>query len=83
MSALPPILKDLLNRKDSQGINNPLSPPSDPVQRRLQSPPTKSNFLAVEKTSPGGVTQVHFLIFREGIESALQSKGISLIVLEK
>jgi hypothetical protein len=29
------------------------------------------------------VTQVHFLIFREGIESALQSKGISLIVLEK
>jgi hypothetical protein len=29
-----------------QGIN-PLSPPSDPVQRRLQSPPAKSNFLAV------------------------------------
>ena len=26
---------------------NPLSPPSDPVQRRLQSPPAKSNFLAV------------------------------------
>jgi len=28
--------------------NNPLSPPSDPVQRRLQSPPAKSNFLAVQ-----------------------------------
>jgi hypothetical protein len=28
-------------------FNNPLSPPSDPVQRRLQSPPAKSNFLAV------------------------------------
>ena len=27
--------------------DNPLSPPSDPVQRRLQSPPAKSNFLAV------------------------------------
>ena len=27
---------------------NPLSPPSDPVQRRLQSPPAKSNFLAVD-----------------------------------
>ncbi len=26
---------------------NPLSPPSDPVQRRLQSPSAKSNFLAV------------------------------------
>ena len=26
---------------------NPLSPPSDPVQRRLQSPPAKSKFLAV------------------------------------
>ena len=25
--------------------DNPLSPPSDPVQRRLQSPPAKSNFL--------------------------------------
>jgi hypothetical protein len=29
------------------------------------------------------VTQVHFLIFREGIESALQAKGISLIALEE
>jgi hypothetical protein len=29
---------------------NPLSPPSDPVQRRLQSPPAKSNFLAVTFT---------------------------------
>jgi hypothetical protein len=28
---------------------NPLSPPSDPVQRRLQSPSAKSNFLAVGK----------------------------------
>jgi len=28
-------------------VINPLSPPSDPVQRRLQSPPAKSNFLAV------------------------------------
>jgi hypothetical protein len=28
-------------------LANPLSPPSDPVQRRLQSPPAKSNFLAV------------------------------------
>ena len=27
--------------------NNPLSPPSDPVQRRLQNPPAKSKFLAV------------------------------------
>ena len=26
---------------------NPLSSPSDPVQRRLQSPPAKSKFLAV------------------------------------
>ena len=26
---------------------NPLSPPSDPVQRRLQSPSAKSKFLAV------------------------------------
>jgi|TARA_B110000037_G_scaffold185394_1_gene214810 hypothetical protein len=31
---------------------NPLSPPSDPVQRRLQSPPAKSNFLAVPKNPP-------------------------------
>jgi len=28
--------------------NNPLSPPSDPVQRRLQSPPAKNKFLAVK-----------------------------------
>jgi len=27
--------------------DNPLSPPSDPVQRRLQSSPAKSKFLAV------------------------------------
>ena len=26
---------------------NPLSPPSAPVQRRLQGPPAKSKFLAV------------------------------------
>ena len=32
--------------------NNPLSPPSDPVQRRLQSPPAKSNFLAVRVGRP-------------------------------
>jgi len=31
---------------------NPLSPPSDPVQRRLQSPSAKSNFLAVEEETP-------------------------------
>ena len=30
-----------------QALDNPLSPPSDPVQRRLQSPSAKSNFLAV------------------------------------
>jgi hypothetical protein len=29
---------------------NPLSPPSDPVQRRLQSPPAKSNFLGACRT---------------------------------
>ncbi|MDB4630600.1 hypothetical protein OAF46_03715 [Akkermansiaceae bacterium] len=29
-------------------LDNPLSPPSDPVQRRLQSPPAKSKFLAVK-----------------------------------
>ena len=28
-------------------FTNPLSPPSDPVQRRLQGPPAKSKFLAV------------------------------------
>ena len=33
--------------------NNPLSPPSDPVQRRLQSPPAKSNFLAVSRLYGG------------------------------
>ena len=27
---------------------NPLSPPSDPVQRQLQSPPAKNKFLAVK-----------------------------------
>ena len=31
----------------SGGMINPLSPPSDPVQRRLQSPPAKNKFLAV------------------------------------
>jgi arylsulfatase A len=36
------------DRSKMQRIN-PLSPPSDPVQRRLQSPPAKSNFLAVSK----------------------------------
>ena len=35
------------DRSKMQRIN-PLSPPSDPVQRRLQSPPAKSNFLAVK-----------------------------------
>ena len=30
---------------------NPLSPPSAPVQRRLQSPPAKSKFLAVGSTA--------------------------------
>jgi hypothetical protein len=41
------------NYSDAEGSvyvgcsHNPLSPPSDPVQRRLQSPPAKSNFLAV------------------------------------
>ena len=30
----------------------PLSPPSDPVQRRLQSPPAKSKFLAVKPVTP-------------------------------
>ena len=35
---------------------NPLSPPSDPVQRRLQSPPAKSNFLAVIQSGPEMVT---------------------------
>jgi hypothetical protein len=34
-----------LTTRGSSAIN-PLSPPSDPVQRRLQSPPAKSNFLA-------------------------------------
>ena len=29
---------------------NPLSPPSAPVQRRLQGPPAKSKFLAVNLT---------------------------------
>jgi hypothetical protein len=29
---------------------NPLSPPSAPLQRRLQGPPAKSNFLAVGKS---------------------------------
>jgi hypothetical protein len=32
----------------SGGMINPLSPPSDPVQRRLQSPPAKNKFLAVK-----------------------------------
>jgi hypothetical protein len=33
---------------------NPLSPPSDPVQRRLQGPPAKSKFLAVGLLSKEG-----------------------------
>ena len=33
---------------------NPLSPPSDPVQRRLQSPSAKSNFLAVKTDHDSG-----------------------------
>ena len=36
-----------VDRPATGDSNNPLSPPSDPVQRRLQSPPAKSNFLAV------------------------------------
>jgi len=42
-----------LHWTDADDVVNPLSPPSDPVQRRLQSPSAKSNFLAV---SPG-ITQ--------------------------
>jgi hypothetical protein len=39
---------DMVHWKHHPETNfNPLSPPSDPVQRRLQSPPAKSNFLAV------------------------------------
>jgi hypothetical protein len=34
--------------------DNPLSPPSDPVQRRLQSPPAKSKFLAVQSQQRNG-----------------------------
>jgi hypothetical protein len=37
---------------------NPLSPPSDPVQRRLQSPPAKSNFLAVNRDQALGIGDV-------------------------
>ena len=37
--------------------DNPLSPPSDPVQRRLQSPPAKSKFLGVLSPTSSGVTQ--------------------------
>ena len=32
--------------------STPISSPSAPVQRRLQSPPTKSKFLAVLRTAP-------------------------------
>jgi hypothetical protein len=32
---------------DLDDLINPLSPPSAPVQRRLQGPPAKNNFLAV------------------------------------
>ena len=32
-----------------QLAQNPLSPPSAPVQRRLQGPPAKSKFLAVRR----------------------------------
>jgi len=35
---------------------NPLSPPSAPVQRRLQGPPAKSNFLAVNDPFPQTTT---------------------------
>ena len=37
---------------------NPLSPPSDPVQRRLQSPPAKTKFLGVPKVRHGGLALV-------------------------
>ena len=41
-------LKPTLERVEARlHAINPLSPPSDPVQRRLQSPPAKSKFLAV------------------------------------
>ncbi|MDA7517539.1 DUF3578 domain-containing protein [Akkermansiaceae bacterium] len=42
--SLDSIPDELLAKKTT-----PLSPPSDPVQRRLQSPPAKSKFLAVVK----------------------------------
>jgi hypothetical protein len=42
------ILRANQSQRNSRSLpNNPLSPPSDPVQRRLQSPSAKSNFLAV------------------------------------
>jgi hypothetical protein len=44
-----------VNTCDSEDIN-PLSPPSAPVQGRLQSPPAKSKFLAV-KALPCGVAE--------------------------
>ena len=43
--------------------NNPLSPPSAPVQRRVQSPPAKSKLLAVfqnrETRHPARVSRFH------------------------
>jgi hypothetical protein len=39
-----------------QSWSNPLSPPSAPVQMRLQSPPAKSKFLAVVMTAPDPAT---------------------------
>ncbi|MDB4566921.1 hypothetical protein N9Z92_02775 [Akkermansiaceae bacterium] len=41
--------KSTLQLLHNDSLNNPLSPPSDPVQRRLQSPPAKSKFLAVTR----------------------------------
>jgi hypothetical protein len=45
----PPKVQDAAWPTDP--IDNPLSPPSDPVQIRLQSPPAKSKFLAVSISS--------------------------------
>jgi hypothetical protein len=50
------VCRSLLNERfHGAGEVNPLSPPSDPVQRRLQSPPAKSNFLAVTTHGGGGI----------------------------
>jgi len=43
---------------EGKPVTNPLSPPSDPVQRRLQSPPAKSKFLAVGNTEC--TTMLHY-----------------------